>query len=60
MVILSSSISYRGKHSPAVICFTSMPSVDTESLEELNSDFNYLGINPENDSGVGPDLRKYK
>lgn len=37
-----------------------MPSVDTESLEELNSDFNYLGINPENDSGVGPDLRKYK
>lgn len=37
-----------------------MPFADIESLEELNSDVNYLGINPENDSGVGPDLHKYK
>lgn len=59
-MILRSSLSYRGKHSLFVNCFTSMPSVDTESLEELNSDFNYLGISPENDGGVGPDLHKYK
>lgn len=37
-----------------------MPFADTESLEELNSDFNYLGVNPENDSGVDPDLHKDK
>lgn len=37
-----------------------MPFADTESLEEFNSDVNNLGINPENDSGVGPDLCKYK
>lgn len=37
-----------------------MPFADTESLEEFNSDFNNLGINPENDSRVGPDLHKYK
>lgn len=37
-----------------------MPFADIESLEELNSDFNYLGVNLENDSGVGPDLHKDK
>lgn len=37
-----------------------MPFADIESLEELNSAFNYLGVNPENDSGVGPDLHKDK
>lgn len=37
-----------------------MPFADTESLEELNTAFNYLGVNPKNDSGVGPDLHKDK
>lgn len=37
-----------------------MSFADIESLEELNSDFNYLAINLENDSGVSPDLHKYK
>lgn len=37
-----------------------MPFADIESLEELNGDFNYLGVNLENDSGVGPDLHKDK
>lgn len=37
-----------------------MPFADFESLEGLSSDFNYLGIKPENDSGAGPDLHKYK
>lgn len=59
-MILSSPRSYREKHSLSVNCFTSMPFADIESLEGLNSDFNYLGINPENDSGIGPDLHKYK
>lgn len=59
-MILSSSRSYREKHSLTVNCFTSMPFADIESLEELNRAFNYLGVNPENDSGVGPDLHKDK
>lgn len=59
-MILSSSRSYRGKHSLSVNCSTSMSFADIESLEELNSDFNYLAINLENDSGVSPDLHKYK
>lgn len=37
-----------------------MPFADIESFKELSSDFNYWGINPKNDGGVGPDLHKYK
>lgn len=59
-MVLSSSGSYRVEQSLSVNCFTSMPVADFESLEGLSSDFNYLGIKPEDDSGVGPDLHKYK
>lgn len=48
------------EHGLTVNCFTSVPFADIESSEELNSAFNYLGVNPENDSGVGPDLHKDK
>lgn len=60
IVLLRSSGSNGEKHSLSANCFTSMPFADTESLEELGSDFNYLGINPKNDSGVGPDLHSCK
>lgn len=60
IVILSSSRSNGEKRNLSTNCFTSMPFADIESFKELSSDFNYWGINPKNDGGVGPDLHKYK